>query len=120
MWRHAWKKASCGGEDQHRRDGGVFAMGALSMNDDGMCVFWCFGYIVGFLVATIAACGCLEPAVLAARAGERVRPPSIGATKWMWVALGDWVEGRLSHLARCAVFARLRALIIGKKRERRA
>ena len=55
-------------------------MGALSMNDDGMCDFRCFGYIVGFLVATIAACGCLEPAVLAARAGERVRLPSIGAT----------------------------------------
>ena len=95
-------------------------MGALGMNDDDMRVFRCFGYIVVFLVATIAACGCLEPAVLAARAGERVRLPSIGATKWMWVALSDWVEGRLSHLARCAVFARLRALIIGKKRERRA
>lgn len=53
------------------------------MNDDGMCDFRCFGYIVGFLVATIAACGCLEPAVLAARAGERVRPSSIRATKWM-------------------------------------
>ena len=63
------------------------------MNDDGMCDFRRFGYIVGFLVATIVACGCLEPAVLAARAGERVRPPSIGATKWMWGALGDWVEG---------------------------
>lgn len=68
-------------------------MGALGMNDDDMWVFRCFGYIVVFLVATIAACGCLEPAVLAARAGERVRLPSIGATKWMWVALGDWVEG---------------------------
>ncbi|WP_302853503.1 hypothetical protein [uncultured Slackia sp.] len=55
------------------------------MNDDDMWVFRCFGYIVVFLVATIAACGCLEPAVLAARAGERVRLPSIGATKWMWV-----------------------------------
>lgn len=120
MWRHARKKAISGGEDQHRRDGGVFAIGALSMNDDGMCDFRCFGYIVGFLVAMIAACGCLEPAVLAARAGERGRPSSIGATKWMWVALGDWVEGCLSHLARCAVFVRLRALIIGKKRERRA
>ncbi|RDB60699.1 hypothetical protein C1881_02130 [Slackia isoflavoniconvertens] len=70
MWRHARKKASCGGEDQHRRDGGVFAIGALGMNDDGMCVFRRFGYIVGFLVATIAACGCLGPAVLAARAGS--------------------------------------------------
>lgn len=56
-------------------------MGTLGMNDDGMCDFRCFGYIVGFLVATIAACGCLEPAVLAARAGERVRPSSIRATK---------------------------------------
>lgn len=83
MWRHARKKASCGEGDQHRRGGGVFAIGALSMNDDGMCDFRCFGYIVGFLVATIAACGCLEPAVLAARAGERVRPSSIRATKWM-------------------------------------
>ena len=104
MWRHARKKVSSGGEDQHRRSGGVFAIGALSMNDDGMCDFRCFGYIAGFLVVTIAACGCLEPAVFAARAGERVRPSSIGPTKWMWVALGDWMEGRLSHLARCAVF----------------
>lgn len=89
MWRHARKKVICGGEGQHRRDGGVFAIRALGMNDDGMCGFRCFGYIVGFLVAMIAACGCLEPAVLAARAGERVRPPSIGATKWMLAALGD-------------------------------
>ena len=36
MWRHARKKVSSGGEDQHRRDGGVFAIGALGMNDDGM------------------------------------------------------------------------------------
>lgn len=81
MWRHARKKASCGGEDHHRCDGGVFAIGTLSMNDDGMCDFRRFSCIVGFLVATIAACGCLEPAVLAARAGERVRPPLIGPTK---------------------------------------
>ena len=101
--------ASCGAMPGRRRAAAgkinigamavFFAMGGLAMNDDGMCVFRCFCYIVGFLAATIAACGCLEPAVLAARAGERVRLPSIGATKWMWVALGDWVEGRLSHLA---------------------
>ena len=102
MWRHARKKASCGGEDQHRRDGGVFAMGTLSMNDDGMCDFRCFGYIVGFLVATIAACGCLEPAVFAARAGERVRPPLIGPTKWMWLlwAIGWRGACRIWHDAR--------------------
>ena len=45
-------------------------------------MIWCFGCIVGFLGATIAACGCLEPAVLAVRVGECVRPSSIGATKW--------------------------------------
>ena len=60
-------------------------MGALGMNDDGMCDFRCFGCIVGFLVAAIAACGCLETAVLAARAGERVRPPSIGRQNGCWL-----------------------------------
>lgn len=49
-------------------------MGALGMNDDGMCVFRCFGYIVGFLVATIATCGCLDRRFwLLARASAFVR-----------------------------------------------
>ena len=89
-------------------------------NNSVMIVGTRHGNVIFVISCHFVAPSSLEPAVLAARAGERGRPSSIGATKWMWVALGDWVEGCLSHLARCAVFVRLRALIIGKKRERRA